>query len=421
MFNLLLRQQNLPEAGKIPNTFGYRKNKVILNKIGATLPELMTRNLTLGERLKNKIIVSSFMNNTEHKNQKYLKYFVISSGKRVKDLKTGLGLKKVMKKGINNLLPICHNINNDIIIKNSDFLIKEKKLINEKTEQETHIKINELIKGIKNIIKPIKIIKKQVSHKIIKSISEQELFKAKNCIHHEIKDDQKRFKNSINFYINKLNTVAATKPKEFQKIASNLYLKSNLKMINYSKPKLTQVKDIESSNLLRIRKHLIQSVARKNGEKKKDFENDSFIGEKLKNFDNIVYKKPSTSIINNSNDTLNVLKNLAYQNKFLDKKAKKNLKAINSLIDIKLPYCSNYYRTIKYCKDEHKIKNKNLSMDNFYDNSGNNRSKLIEMGFDEDYMLDEIKLIKEEINDITDKKIIERVKTIEKSKNSIIE
>ena len=60
-------------------------------------------------------------------------------------------------------------------------------------------------------------------------------------------------------------------------------------------------------------------------------------------------------------------------------------------------------------------------MDNFYDNNDNNRSKLIEMGFDEDYMLDEIKLIKEEINDITDKKIIERVKIIEKSKNRIIE
>ena len=28
------------------------------------------------------------------------------------------------------------------------------------------------------------------------------------------------------------------------------------------------------------------------------------------------------------------------------------MKKINSLIDIKLPYCSNYYRTIKYCKDK---------------------------------------------------------------------
>ena len=418
MLNLLLRQQNLPETGKIPNTFGYRKNKIILNKIGSSLPELMSRNLILGERLKNKIRVSSFMNNTEHKNQKYLKYFIISSGKRVKDLKTGLGLNKVIKKGINNLLPICHNINNDIIIKNGDFLIKEKKLINEKTEQETHTKINELINGIKHIIKPVKIVKKQVSNKIIKSVSEQELFKAKNCIHHEMNNDQKRLKNTMNFYINKLNTVAPSKPKEFHKIANNIYLKSNLKMINYSKPKLTQVKDIESSNLLKIRKHLIQSItnSKKNGKKEKFVGNDSINDGKLKNYENIVYKKPSTSIINNSNDTLNVLKHLAYQNKFLDKKAIKNLKEINSLIDIKLPYYSNYYRTIKFCKDEQNIKNKNLSMDNFYEND-NNFTKLIEMGFDEDNIFDEIKLIKEEINDITDKKIIERVKIIEKSKN----
>ena len=124
MYALLLRQQRLPETGKITNTFGLKRNKVILNKIKKNLPELMSRNLMLGERLKNKIKVSSFMNNTENKNQKYLKNFVISSGKRVKDLKTGLELKKVMKKGINNLSSIYNNINNDLIIKNSDFLIK---------------------------------------------------------------------------------------------------------------------------------------------------------------------------------------------------------------------------------------------------------------------------------------------------------
>ena len=142
MLNLLLRDQIIQETGKIPNTYEYKKNKVILNKINSSLPELMSRNLRLGERLKNKIIVSSFMNNAENKNQKYLKLFVISSDKRVKDLRTGLNLKKVIKKGINYLSPICNHINKDLIIKNGDFLIKEKKLINEKTEQETHNKIN---------------------------------------------------------------------------------------------------------------------------------------------------------------------------------------------------------------------------------------------------------------------------------------
>ena len=372
----------------------------------------MSRNLMLGERLKNKIKVSSFMNNTENKNQKYLKNFVISSGKRVKDLKTGLELKKVMKKGINNLSSIYNNINNDLIIKNSDFLIKQKKLINEKTEQETHIKINELIKGIKHIIKPVKILKKSNNHKIIKSVSEEEIFKAKKYINHELNNDEKKLKNKINYYINKLNTIAISKPREFKKIANNIYLKSNLKMINYSKPKLNAAKDSESSNLLRIRKYLIRSITnniktQKNEENKLDNE------DKFKNYINYKNKKPSTSIINTSNDTLNVLKHLAYKNKELDKKAINNLKKINSLVDIKLPYCSNYSRTIKYCKDKQN-KSNNLSVENINNNDSINN--LMEIGFDEDNILDEIKFIKEEINDITDKKIINGCKKIEKLK-----
>ena len=414
MINLLLRGNNLPETGKIPNSYGYKRNKVILNKIKKNLPELMSRNLMLGERLKNKIIVSSFMNNTENKNQKYFKFFVVSSGKRVKDLKTGLSLKKVVKKGINHLSPLCDNINNDLIIKNGDFLIKQKKLINEKTEQETHNKINELIKGIKHIIKPTKIIKKTTMHKIVKSVSEEELFKAKNYINHEMSSDQKKLKHKINYYISKLNTIAESKPKEFHKVASNLYLKSNLKMINYSKPKAALIRDSEGSNLLRIRKHLIQSMANiKTENKEKDKDKEKEKEEKLP-----IFVKPTTSKINNSNDTLNVIKHLSNQNKYLDKKAKKNMKKINSLIDIKLPYCSNYYRTIKYCKDNQNNKNNNLSMENYYDNSIN---KLIDIGFDKDNMLDEIKLIKREINNITDAKIFKSYKNLSKFKRQFLE
>ena len=398
MINLLLRQQKIPPPEKIPNTYGYRENKKIISQMNETLPELISRNLMLGKRLQNKIIVSSFMNNTEQKNKKYLNYFVISSGKRVKDIKTGLGLKEVIKNGINNISPICNNIDNDLIIKNGDFLINEKKLINEKTEKETHTKINELIKDIRQIIKPDKILKKSFSNKIIKSVSEQEINKAKFFIKHELNNDEKRLNNKLNFYINKLNTIAKTNPKEFHTIANNINLDSNIKMIKYTKPKSIIVKDSESANLLRIRKHLMQSIA-KNKKKLKNEKNDSFNQEKFKNYDNIKSQKPSTYKINNNNDTLNILRHLAYQNKHLDKKAKKNLKAVNSMIDIKLPYFSNYSRTIKYCKDGQKYKN--LSMDNNYDNSFH---KLIELGFHKDIMLDEIKLIKEEINDFIDKK-----------------
>ena len=195
-------------------------------------------------------------------------------------------------------------------------------------------------------------------------------------------------------------------------------------MINYSKPKVVSIKDSESSNLLRIRKHLIQSMTNslpKKETKKEENEYEFEIEEKLKNSINLVNKKPSTSIINNSNDTLNIVKNLANQNEFLGKKAKKNLKKINSLIDIKLPYFDNYYRTIKYCKDNQNNKSKNMSMDNFYDDDNSEYNKMIKIGFSKDNMLEEIKLIKEEINDITDAKVFQGCKRIENLKKRNIE
>lgn len=412
MMTILLRQEKLPEKLKITNTYNYKKNKIIINKLNNSLPELMSRNINLIERLRNKIKVSSFMNNSEHKNQKYLNYFVISSGKRVNDLKTGLGLKRVMKKGTSYLAPICKHINNDVIIKNGDFLIKEKKLINENTEQETHNKINELIKDINHIIKPNNIEESPITNKVVRSVSGDELVKINNIIYHELSNDEKKINDKINFYVSKLNTVAETKPREFHKIAHNTYLNSNIKMINYIKPKPVAIKDQEGANLLRIRKHLIQNATNSS---KKSNKNRTVEDEYEKtNVRNYMNKKPTNSTAYN-NDILNVLKNLANQNEHLADKASKNLKKVNSLIDIKLPYCSNYYRTIKYWKKLQNNKSaKNNSMDNLYSSQ-----KLVEIGFKRDNTLDEIKLIKNEINNISDAKIFQKCREIEKQKNHL--
>jgi hypothetical protein len=414
MMTILLRQEKLPEKLKLTNYYNYKKNKIILNKLSNSLPELISRNINLIERLKNKIKVSSFMNNSEHKNQKYLNYFVVSSGKRVNDLKTGLGLRRVMKKGTNYLAPICKHINNDVIIKNGDFLIKEKKLINENTEQETHIKINELIKDINHIIKPNNIEENPITNKVVRSVSDDELLKINNIINQELCNDEKEINDKINFYMNKLNTVAETNPREFHRVAHNTYLNSNIKMINYIKPKPVAIKDQESANLLRIRKHLMQNAA--NASKKNNKNNNKTIEDDYEkiNVRNYMNKKVTNSTAYN-NDILNILKNLSNQNQYLADKAGKNLKKINSLIDIKLPYCSNYYRTIKYWKKLQKNKTaKDNSMDNLYSSQ-----KLVELGFKRDNTLDEIKLIKNEISNITDAKIFQKCREIEKQKNRI--
>ena len=397
MMGLLFRNENFLKSRKITNTYDCKKNKIILDKLNSSLPELMNRNQILGERLKNKIKVSSFMNNAEHKNRKYFKYFIFYAGRRVRDLKTGLTLKRVMEKGTDHLTPVCKHINNDIIIKHGDFLLNEKQLIKEATEQETHIKINEIIKDINDMIKNKKIEEKPVSNRIIKSVSEEELDKIKNVINSKLNEDEKQINDKINYYINRLNIIAESQPREFHRVAHHMYINNNIKMIEYTKPKTFSIKDSESANMIRIRNHLMQNIPYQkkdmkiidsnNKENDKDFE--------MTNIRKYMNKR-FTNSINKNHDTLNVLKHLVYENNYLSKKAKKNLKKINSLIDIKLPYCSNYYRAIKYNKN--KSMKRNFSMDNLL----SNKQKLAKIGFKGENALDKIKLIKDEINKIKD-------------------
>ena len=257
-----LKYENLLEREKNPYTYGSKKNKKILKKMKIALPELMTKNLKLGQELKNRITISSFMNETDTKAKKYLKKFLLSSQNRVKNTKIGLGLINAVQKGSGNLSSLYNQINNDLYMKNGDFLIQKKNLLMEKTDQEKHDKINNLINNIKYIIKPIKINKKSNSHRIVKSVSETEMNNAKNIIFKEISDDKNIIKDKINYYRKSLITLAESKPKKFNKIAKNIYFKSNLKMINYSRPSNLK-KEKEMLNILKIRRELLRSKGKK--------------------------------------------------------------------------------------------------------------------------------------------------------------
>ena len=83
----MLKFKQAKISTRIPKN--YRANE-INEKLEIILPELLARNMKLTDRLKNKLKVSTFLNNTENRNQKYLKMFLSSSDKRVKDIKTGL-------------------------------------------------------------------------------------------------------------------------------------------------------------------------------------------------------------------------------------------------------------------------------------------------------------------------------------------
>ena len=391
-----LKYENLLEREKNPYTYGSKKNKKILKKMKIALPELMTKNLKLGQELKNRITISSFMNETDTKAKKYLKKFLLSSQNRVKNTKIGLGLINAVQKGSGNLSSLYNQINNDLYMKNGDFLIQKKNLLMEKTDQEKHDKINNLINNIKYIIKPIKINKKSNSHRIVKSVSETEMNNAKNIIFKEISDDKNIIKDKINYYRKSLITLAESKPKKFNKIAKNIYFKSNLKMINYSRPSNLK-KEKEMLNILKIRRELLRSKGKKN---KKDELNEKY-------FESDTNK--NIPISENKGDTILVIKELAKNNNKLEVNTKKNMRKINSMIDLKLPFFKNYDRTINYCN---KL-NKSLSSSEI----GTNKPILFKFKNDQ---ANKIELLKNEIKkNLTYDKIRKGCEEIEKNKNII--
>ena len=105
-----------------------QKMDLLNSKISLILPELMFRNIKLIERLKNKLKVSSFFNNIEHRNKKYLHDFISSFDKRAKDLKTGLKINKAIEQSSKSISLLRRQMSYDIILKNTDILLKEKNL-----------------------------------------------------------------------------------------------------------------------------------------------------------------------------------------------------------------------------------------------------------------------------------------------------
>lgn len=376
-----------------------KKNRKIIKRIKGSLPELMSRNLKLGQELKDKLAISSFMNETESKSQKYLQQFLLSSQNRVKGIKTGIGLSNIIKDGTKKINSICNNINNDTIIKNCEFLLNEKKLINQKIAKVKHYKINELIKNIKYIIKPTKVKKKAKSYRIVKSVPEEEMRKMKNIIKKELTNDENLLKGKIDFYKQNLLTLAENDQKKFRKIASGLYLKSNLRLINYSKFSPTVNRGEKNMNMLKIRKHLLKSKKEKGKNDDEDINiyNDNFF----------LKRKNITSM----GDTMSVIKNIAKDKNSLEIKTKNNLKRINSMIDINLPHFSKYQKTISFRRLLNK--NMNATTTEIESKKENLRYKI---KF-KNNAIAKLDLIKSKIKELTHDNIRKKFEEIEKSKN----
>ena len=326
----MLKFQRTKISTTVPKN--YRAN-IINEKLKLILPELLARNLKLTDRLKNKLKVSTFLNNTENRNQRLLKIFLSSSDKRVRDIKTGLELSKAVKQSSKNLSNLCSKIDNDIILQNSDFLSSEKKLLNENTEQETHMRINSLISNMKNMVKKIN------NYHVPKSSTNKSKYLSKsyiNNINNILKNKLENEKNIVNYKINsyksKLKDSLLDK-REFKNFADTIDI-TNLKLLNYKKPEPIPIVDRESSSMARIKNVLYPLMAQSN----------KTIRQKIINLNpknnlsnnNLSFNENGKSQISDKN-SFGVLKGLSSISQKLTMKIDKTVKKVNSLLDIKLP------------------------------------------------------------------------------------
>jgi hypothetical protein len=267
-------------------------------------------------------------------------------------------------------------------------------LISENTEQETHMKLNNLINTMKRAIKPPLFTKRDEEKKELKILTENEIDKIKDYISDKIIKEKNNLVNNINIYVNELNNSFGNGKyekgknknqikKEFHRFVDNLNFVKDIKLINFKKPKPIPIKDKESANLLRIKKLLYptKSIRKEVIEPIKTKEKEYTIIKRnasmnsiydIKNLDKIgktvdINDKDKIKDIEVSGqDTMQILNKLAKQKDYLTQRMDNKLRRVNSLIEIKLPFISNYELILKYVNSQNKkgIKNKNLSENN---------------------------------------------------------
>ena len=84
-----------------------------LKRVKRLLPKLMDNNINLCNKLNDKLRVSSFINDTELRNQKYLRNYVNSSDNYLRQIKSGFMLNKVIKQNIPKISILSEQISND--------------------------------------------------------------------------------------------------------------------------------------------------------------------------------------------------------------------------------------------------------------------------------------------------------------------
>ena len=393
-----------------------------LRGINSTLPELLSKNTSLAERLNSKLSLGSFLNETEVRSNNYLRYYVFSSDKILQKVKRGFELSNIIDQNKHNISILNKQANNDCFIKNRDFFNQEKNLINKKVPEQTNIDIPILIKKIKQSLNPTTE-ETKIERKMTNSMSaNRRILDAKRFFDNELNNDNNLINEKIELYKECCNK---NKRKDI-----DVY--NDVQMIHYRKIFVQPFKEKPVPNLVEINKILFPQIfTSKANQKPKNTEN--FVNiyncnsvRNIRNFN--IFRKYSKSSNDINNDELNINNNISKEkdsynmikriaNKNKNSKIRMNIKynEIGKLIDIKLPDLKDYDNIILSKKRPLNNNSNNNSINNSNNNTNNNLNNNLNNNFINNFIsidlqhknnkiYKEFLLLKKEISEVKKKK-----------------
>ena len=393
------------------------------------LPELMSRNIKKGQRLKSKIYVSFLLNNIELRNQSYLKKLVASSEKNLQIIKSGLELNKAMELSEEKLTPLNYQILDDFFLRKNNVIMGTKRHLGRKSEEESNLVIKSSLHIIKHFLNPgNKILEEPEDNSPKKKLmTKEELIEAEKLIYNKLKQEKNNLNERVKKYLNRVYNIKLTAPrsdnkydpkwlkinrdknKDFYFYANNVSLNNkDIGMIHYKKLEPIPVRDKSCPNLKDINKKLFPGI--KEGKTNRDeylnIKNCNSV--KILNDMQIIKRYKEKKILdknekdisgikinNNKNDSYNTLNKIVVRNKSLLSMSRNRYQKLGSLIDIELPKLSDYDLMINKGKSlKYQTMNKKI------DTNINDKIEKLNRIYHKWKLAPEINALKEEIKNI---------------------
>ena len=375
------------------------------------LPELMSRNIKKGIRLKSKLDVNFFLNNVELRNQSYLKKLVTSSQDNLRSIKSGLEFKKAMELTEEKLSQINYQILYDYFLTKNNVIKNAQRQLKKNTEEESNIIIKTSLHKLKHILYPSLNIKEETKKELPKKnfMTKSELYQAEEVINQKLKKDYININSRLQKYLDRVKRIKLLSPKkdniynpnwikserdknrDFYFYADNLLINNDkIKMIHYKKLEPNPIRDKSCPNLQDLKEKIFPEIKTGNANKDDILNIKTSNSVKLineyqikKKFKKIKLSKDNNKNINTDinnlkinetkNDSYNTLNRIIKRNNSLSNINNNRYQKLSSLMDIKLPKLSEYDLLIKKKK---LMLNKKEENKNEINNEINNRKSI---------------------------------------------